>query len=360
MRKVVGLCVLAVVLVGIETLGSGLALPVVQGFQRPKSLQGSEIFPVARILEITGTVRLWDSVFSEERLAAPFGTIYSNEQLRISENSSVTLVLRGAGQVERVAVAGQYRVTNEGCLPRQGVEKLAMPEKTSATIRRASAGNRGIIAGAVVIAQTIAPKRMTEQVESQIQAEKEQEAREELEFGLINPAFNSTVLGPQIQFSWPAKSGARGYTVELLQNAEILWSGSTNKTSINCEPQTPLRPASQYTWRVSCELSGHVSRIVNSQFRVANEQQEKLFAELLLATVSADRIPLMIAAMWMRQNGFYQEAIESYERLILIRPDVPTYENLVDLYWEINDSAKADAAQKRMEELQRQSPPLQP
>ena len=119
--------------------------------------------PAARVLELKGTATILDSE-NFDRPVAMYGTIYGGERIVVGEGAQVTLVFRGEGQIERIAAPGTFTISPTGCQPRKGVEQVAVPERHRATIGKISKGNRGIVRGGVMVARSVAPSNLDEEM----------------------------------------------------------------------------------------------------------------------------------------------------------------------------------------------------
>ena len=114
--------------------------------------------PVARVLEVKGKATIIDPE-NFDRPAAVFSILYADDRLTVDKDSSLVLVFRSDGHVERAAVAGTLKVAQNGCQPKTSVEQVAMSEQNRALVGRISKGPRGIVQGGVVVARAAPPGR---------------------------------------------------------------------------------------------------------------------------------------------------------------------------------------------------------
>ena len=157
--------------------------------------------PIARVLEVKGKATIIDPE-SIERPAAVFGTVYDDDRLSVDKNSSVVLVFRGDGHLERIAAAGTLRMTPDGCQPNSGIQRLAMSEQGRTLVGKISMGAKGIVQGGVVVARG--------------------EARTP-----ICPIADSTLLSTKPTFSWPPVANAKQYALSLYSAGNKVWSGTS-------------------------------------------------------------------------------------------------------------------------------------
>ncbi|MBM4088478.1 MAG: hypothetical protein FJ276_03480 [Planctomycetes bacterium] len=304
--------------------------------------------PAARVLELKGTATIldWDNF---DRPVAVFGTIYGGERIVVGEGAQVALVFRGEGQIERIAAPGTFTISPNGSEPRTGVERVSLPERHRATVGKISKGNRGIVHGGVVVVRSVAPSNLDDE------PLQEEEEPIEMVFVGFTPVYDATLLEPKPKFSWPAAKEAKQYTLNLFVAGNRIWSANTEGTELEYGGQTPLKPGSKYTWEVIASRDGKQTQFLESEFRMASEAQRATMAELKKMVEDPDPKYLILAAMWYKQNRLLREAIEVNERLAQKSPDSAVYQELLELYYEINDEKRIRATEEKLDQFFKQT-----
>lgn len=296
--------------------------------------------PAARVLSVKGKAMIVEPE-NYDRPAATYGTIYSDEKLVVSKDSLVALVFRADGHIERIAKAGTFQVTQNGCQPTNGIERVAMSEAALATIGKVSKGSRGIVQGGVVMARSPAPS--AEPVNT-VAPEK------------MRPLPGTAVLVSKPEFSWPAVPRVKSYTLNLYFAGNRVWSTDTERPKVEYAGETPLKPGAMYSWDVIVKSSDRSLTICEGMFRTASDRQREEAAALQELMAKPDPLCLAVAAMWYKQNDFVGEAIAANEQLVKLAPDAEVYHELAQLLFmsgrdeEGNAAeAKANAMEKKVE-----------
>lgn len=311
--------------------------------------------PAARIVEMKGKATIVEdagdagTTVAPDDLARPaavYHTIYADERLMVADGSQVTLVFRANGHTERIVVPGTFKVTQEGCTPKEGIEQKPLSRKNRATIDKINTDFPRIVQGGVVMA--FAPA----------------EGYEPPPPGIC-PFHNSKLLEVQPAFSWPANPKAKQYTLHLYEVDEEGhrvpgsrdWSDTTEKPELKYADQ-PLTPGTKYKWEVTASLDGR--RKLRSrkekecwgEFRVASPEERDKAESLAEITAQSEPALIALAAMWYREFGFLREAIALNERLAKLTADPAVYGELEELYFEANDHKRAEAAAEKMMQLE--------
>lgn len=292
--------------------------------------------PAARVLEVKGKVSI---VESEDfgRPAVVYGTVYADDRLVVAKDAKVTLVFRGDGHIERVVVPGTFRVTQNGCRPRTGVQQTPMSEQNRAIVGRISKGSRGIVQGGVVVARAAA----TDDDQLAIVGP-----------GDIRPIDGSTVLAAKPTFAWPATPEAKEYTLSLFFMGNRVWSAVTKTPQVEYSGADALKPGAMYTWEATATVDGKPVTVFEGAFHTATEGQRGEAADLEQLLAKPEPAYLALAAMWYKQNGFISEAIAANEQLAKLTPEAAVYWELVELYFEAGHHEMAGQAEAKAMELE--------
>lgn len=255
--------------------------------------------PVARILQVTGTVTIRDSQ-QKTREARAYGTVYGGEKLRLAADSLVVLGFRHDGHMERLRAPVEVAVTEEGCKPNKAVEVLNVPKRHRDLVCRGIRELPAITQGAVAMAHTGYSKVLGP---------------------WLRPVNGSTILTAEPKLSWPSVSDAVEYQVEVYADEVPVRFARTKETQIDFASAPPLRAGVKYRWTVTASLRGKTVQAYEATFTVATDEQKKELAELMdIAAVS--EIPVLaLAAKRLEQTGFFAEAIPVYQRLVKLAPD---------------------------------------
>ena len=282
--------------------------------------------PVARVLEVKGKATIVDPD-DFHRPAAGFGVLYAGDQLTVDKDSSVVLVFKADGHVER-AVAGTLKLTASGCEPKTGVEQVAMSEQNKALVGRISKGPRGIIQGGVVVAGSRPPGSRS------VNPAKENDFAVLASNGQLRPIPESTVLTLKPNFSWPPVPKAGKYTLNLSHVGNRVWSTTIDATQVNYPGEPLLKSGAMYSWDVTTILNNMTTTICAGVFHTASDQQ-RADAEALEKLIANPDIPnLALAAMWYKQNGLVTEAIAAHQQLAKLNGDPAVYWALSELCWQ--------------------------
>jgi hypothetical protein len=303
----------------------------------------------ARVLELKGSAAV---VFPDgyRRPAATFGTLYDGDRLVLEKDSAVVLAFRQDGRVERIAAAGTFRVTADGCQPRKGVELVSMSDENRELIARLSKGPRGIVQGGVMVARSAAPKGHDDEEEKPPETP---EAAPDFEPGPIEPISGSAVLSDTPEFSWTAVKNAAKYTLTLHEQGNQIWSAATEKTRLKYGGEKPLGRGALFTWEVAATIEGKQKIVCQGMFRVASRREliESQSLEKLLA--KPEPVALAVAALWYQQHEMVAEAIAVNRRLAEMSSDPAVLWTLVDLYWMAGRREEAQAAERKATELEK-------
>ena len=302
--------------------------------------------PVARVLEVKGKATIVDPE-NFDRPAALFGTVYADDRLVVDKKSSVVLVFRGDGHVERVAASGTLKVTQDGCQPRAGVERLPMPEQSRALVGKISKGSRGIVQGGVVMARAAPPTGGHLPPEGDLPVRPAP--------GQIGPVPESTLLTAKPTFSWPAVPNAKKNVLNLYFLGNKVWSASSEATRLEYIGETPLKSGAMYSWEVTTILDGKTATICEGVFRTASDQQQT-DAEALKKLIAEPEIPyLAVAALWYKQNGLVTEAIAVHQQLAKLSNDPAVYWALSELCGQAGRNEEARGAEQKAAELEKKA-----
>ena len=174
--------------------------------------------------------------------------------------------------------------------------------------------------------------------------------------GSFTPVFDATLLEPKPKFSWPAVKQAKRYTLNLSLTGSRIWSADTEGTELVYGGATPLKSGAKYTWEVTASLDGKRTKFFEGEFSMASEAQRATMAELKKMLEDPDPKYLILAAMWYKQHRLLREAIEVNERLAEKNPDQAVYQELLELYYEINDEKRIRATEKKLDEFFHKTP----
>jgi hypothetical protein len=300
--------------------------------------------PVARVLEVKGKATIVDPE-NFSRPVAVFGILYADDQLTVDKDSSVVLVFRSDGHVERAAVAGALKVTQDGCQPKTSVEQVAMPEQNRALVGKISKGPRGIVQGGVVVARGGPPTNSPNENDVSVLAAPER----------LRPIPESTLLTIKPAFSWPAVPRAGKYTLNLYLSSKRIWSTTSDATQVTYSGEPLLKPGTMYSWDVTTTLNNKTVTICEGVFHTATDQQ-RADAEALEQLIAKPEIPnLALAALWYRQHGLVMEAVAIHQQLAKLSNDPAVYWALSELCWQAGRFEDARGAEEKAAALEKKA-----
>jgi hypothetical protein len=305
---------------------------------------GGSRSPIARVLEVKGKATIVDPE-SFDRPAAVFGTVYDDDRLMVEKNSSVVLVFRGDGHIERITAAGDLKVTPEGCQPKAGVQRLTMSEQGRALVGKISKGAKGIVQGGVVVARS-APRKSDNSRRGNVAMLGSP--------GPICPIPESTLLSTKPTFSWPPIPTAKQYALSLYSKGNKIWSGVSQAARLEYSGEA-LKPGTVYLWEVTTSVDGAVTTICEGIFRTASDQQRADAADLQKLIEKPDIPYLALAAMWYKQNGLVSEAIAADQQLAKLCNDPTVYWALAGLCGQAGRDDDARAAEEKAVELEKKA-----
>jgi hypothetical protein len=303
--------------------------------------------PAARFAHVKGKATVIDPE-KVDRPAVTYGTAYADDRLVVAKDTVVVLVFGADGHFERINKPGTYRVSKEGCQPRNCVERLPASKQNRSVSDKAIKGNGGIVQGGVVMARGIPhPRNDMSQPEGESAAKN---ARAQ-----IFPIPGSTILTTKPVFTWPAVAKAAKYTVTLYFHDKRVWSGDSATTKLAYAGEAPLTAGGTYSWEVTTVADCKASTVCDGMFTVAGDEQRKT-AEALEKLVAQPDIPyLAVAAMWYRQNEMVGEAIAANERLAKLADDAGVYWALMALYAQAGRDDDSRAAEERAATLEKKA-----
>lgn len=299
--------------------------------------------PAARVLELKGKATIVEGE-DFDRPAAVYGTIYSDERLIVAPNSQTILVFRGDGHIERIVAAGTFKVTQNGCQPRTGVEQVPLSEQNKATVGKISKGSRGIVQGGVIMVRSPAPP-----TSDALTVEDEPAV---VDLGKIRPVAGATLLTAKPKFSWPAVPKAKQYTLNLYLLGNRVWSANTEKTELDYAGETPLKSGSMYSWEVTTTLDDKPTTVCDGMFHTISDHQRADAEAIEKLLAKPEPAYLALAAMWYKQNEMVLEAIVVNEQLAKLTPDAAIYRELAELCFRAGCADEGNAAEEKAMELE--------
>jgi hypothetical protein len=301
--------------------------------------------PVARVLEAKGKATIVDPD-NFDRPAAVFGILYADDRLTVDKDSSVILVFKADGHMERAAVAGTLKLTQNGCQPKTSVEQMAMSEQNRTLVGKISKGPRGIVQGGGA-ARAAAPQDNGPSNDSR---------RPPLAPpGRLRPIPESTLLTIKPTFSWPAVPRAWKYTLNLYCLGNRVWSTTTETTQVKYPGEPLLQPGATYSWDVTITLDNKTNTICEGVFHTVTDQQ-RAEAEGLEKLIAKPEVPnLALAAMWYKQKGLVTEAIAAHQQLAKLSGDPAAYWALSELCWRAGREEDARNAEEKAAQLEKKA-----
>ena len=133
----------------------------------------------------------------------------------VDKDASVTLAFGSDGHLEGAAV-GSLTVTQVGCQPKGGVERVAMSQQARAVVDKISQGAKGIVQGGGVVAREVPTVSSRPQDYDSLTVAAAP--------GQIRPILGSTVLSTNPVFSWPTVPKAKKYTLNVYSQGSRVWS----------------------------------------------------------------------------------------------------------------------------------------
>jgi hypothetical protein len=302
--------------------------------------------PAARVLEMKGKATIVEGE-NFDRPAAVYGTIYSDERLKVTSDSQVTLVFRGDGHIERVVAPGTFKVTQHGCQPQTGVEQVPLSEQNRATVGKISKGSRGIVQGGVAMMRSPAPPPGNDPAQD--------EGPVVVDLGKLRPVADSTLLVAKPKFSWPAIPKAKQYTLNLYLLGNRVWTANSEKTELDYAGETPLKSGATYSWEVTTILDDKPMTVCEGTFDTISDRQRADAESLDKLLAKPEPAFLVLAALWYKQNKLVLEAIAINEQLATLVPDSAVYRELAELYFRAGCVEEGNAAEEKMLELEKKA-----
>ena len=309
--------------------------------------------PAARLLEIKGKATILDPE-NFDRPAAVYGTVYGDDRLVVAQGASAVLVFRSDGHIERITAPGTFKISQNGCQPKKGVEVVAVPEKSQPLVGKVSKGPRGIVQGGVTLVRAPPPASASEKNNSAASPPPDDNNAppEEMLATRITPIIGSTVLSPKPTFSWPEVPKAETYTLKLYFLGNQVWTVTTNTNRLQYAGDTPLKGGATYTWDVSAKLNGRARPVCEGAFTTATDAQ-RADAAAFVQLLAKPEVPfLALAGLWYEQHGFAAEATATNEQLVKLAPSPEIYYALAGQYQQAGRAKDSEAAAKSAAELE--------
>lgn len=264
--------------------------------------------PVARILQVTGSVTVCDAQ-QRTRPAVAFGSVYSGEQIRLAPDALVVLAFRHDGHMERLKTAGEVTVGDKGCAPASAVEVVAVAERHRDLVSRGIRELPAVTQGAVAMAHTGYSKRVGP---------------------WLRPVDGSTILTSAPQLSWPAVPHAAAYEITFRADKGPIRFFKTDQTQADLVFAPPLEGGATYRWTVTASVKGKPVVAYEASFAVATEPQKKEAAALVDLAAGSEIPAVALAALRLEQGGFVAEAFEAYQRLVKLAPECQAYRGALE------------------------------
>lgn len=298
--------------------------------------------PVARILDVQGKVTIERSKDSV-RPAQVFGTVYEGEKLLVAEKSGAVLAFRGDGHLERLKPGSTATAAAAGCRPATAVEQVAVAQGEQDAVGGAIRELKPVTQGGVTIVRSPGRNGGPPPLPPR-----------------TSPIVGATIASQRPTFSWPSVQNAASYEVEVSSGGERLWTGKTEKTTLEYGAKTLLQAGFAYRWQVLATMAdGSAKQACEGEFTVGADPQRDRAAEMARLAAGDEPARVALAAAWLEENGFAEEALAAHERLARLMPEAaPVQAVLFDLY--ARAGRPEDAAKAREAFLRLRPPPPKP
>jgi len=270
--------------------------------------------PVARILQVTGSVTICDAQ-ERTRPALAFGSVYSGEQIRLPADSLVVLGFRHDGHMERLKTPGEVTVTDKGCEPASAAEVVAVAERHRELVSRGIRELPAVTQGAVAMAHTGYSKRVGP---------------------WLRPVNGSTILTSAPKLSWPEVPNAAGYEITFRADKGPIRFRKTKEAQADLVFTPPLQGGTTYRWTVAGSVEGKNVEVYEASFTVATEAEKKEAAEWMDLAAGSEIPAVALAALRLEQGGLVAEAFDVYQRLVKLAPDSQPFRAALE---RLNDQA---------------------
>jgi hypothetical protein len=161
----------------------------------------------------------------------------------------------------------------------------------------------------------------------------------------------SYIMSDRPTLSWKAEERLVDYQIRVWVTGDPtpLWTATTTELSLPYPlGQKPLTRGRKHTWRVVGRDAQRVERsAIEGDFTVASVDAARRLADLETLAAGDDPADVLAAALVYRETyGAHDAALGTFERLMQLVPDEPSYAEALAFYYE-RAGRPADAAKAR-------------